>query len=168
MRNWLMAAAMLPMVALADPASEVRCAEIRFSLAAEARDPDAFRSQLDPDARFAGSEVFRGPEAIVTAWAPFFSPDGPRIAWRPQVVEVLDSGDLALTRGPYRLETVGKDGEAIVRWGTFNSIWRRGADQTWRVVFDAGGPPIDAPSEDAKRLLEAPVSDCIAGPEASE
>jgi ketosteroid isomerase-like protein len=168
MRNWLLTAAMLPMAALANPASEVRCAEIRFSLAAEARDPEAFRLQLDPDARFAGSEVFRGPESIVTAWAPFFSPTGPRIAWRPQVVEVLESGDLALTRGPYRLETVGKDGEAVVRWGTFNSVWRKGADHSWRVVFDAGGPPIESPSEDAKQLLEAPVSDCIAGPEASE
>jgi ketosteroid isomerase-like protein len=168
MRNWLVAAAIIPVAAMADPASEVRCAEIRFSLAAEARDPEAFRLQLDPDARFAGSEVFRGPEAIATAWAPFFSAEGPRITWRPQVVEVLESGDLALTRGPYRLETVGKDGEAVVRWGTFNSVWRKGADHRWRVVFDAGGPPIESPSEDAKQLLEAPVSECIAGPKASE
>jgi ketosteroid isomerase-like protein len=168
MRNWLVAAAIIPVAAMADPASEVRCAEIRFSLAAEARDPEAFRLQLDPDARFAGSEVFRGPEAISTAWAPFFSAEGPRITWRPQVVEVLESGDLALTRGPYRLETVGKDGEAVVRWGTFNSVWRKGADHRWRVVFDAGGPPIESPSEDAKALLDAPVGDCIMEPEARE
>ena len=167
MRNWLLAAAWLPVAALADPASEVRCAEIRFSLSAEARDPEAFRSQLDPDARFAGSEVFRGPQAILTAWAPFFSQEGPRITWRPQFVEVLESGDLALTRGPYRLETVSKDGEAVVRWGTFNSVWRKGEDHTWRVVFDAGGPPGESPSDDAKALLDAPVGDCIMGQDAN-
>ena len=144
----------------ADPAAEVRCAETRFSLSAEARDAARFRTFIDPDARFTSNEVLRGPDAVVAAWAPFFQPDGPRIKWRPQVVEVLAAGDLALTRGPYRLESLGADGKLTVRWGTFNSVWRLGQDGQWRVVFDSGGPPIDTPTEESRALLEADTSDC--------
>lgn len=160
MRNLLLVLAAMPIVAVAGAADDVRCAEIRFSLAAEARDPGAFRALLDPDARFAAGDILRGPDAIAAAWAPFFAEDGPRIAWRPQFVEVLESGDLAFTRGPYRLETRGEDGKAVVRWGTFNSVWRRGPDGRWRVVFDAGGPPVGTPTEASTALLEAPTDEC--------
>lgn len=163
MRSWLTALVALPLTAhAAGPEEEVRCAEVRFSLSVEAQDLPTFQSLLDRDARFAGSEVLRGPEAIVAAWAPFFAPDGPRIAWRPRVVEVLESGDLALTRGPYRLESRGQDGKTEVRWGTFNSIWRKGPDGGWRVVFDAGGPPVGSATEESEALLAAPVADCDA------
>jgi ketosteroid isomerase-like protein len=156
----LLLAALLPVIAAADPAAEVRCAEVRFSLSVESRDPVAFRSLIDPDARFTGNEVLRGPDAIVGAWDPFFEPEGPRITWRPWIVEVLASGDLALTRGPYRLETKAPDGRTVERWGTFNSIWRLGSDGRWRVVFDTGGPPVDTPTEESRALLSAPVEDC--------
>jgi ketosteroid isomerase-like protein len=156
--------AALPIGAAADPVQQVRCAEVRFSLSAEARDAASFRSMIDPDARFTGDEVLRGPEAIVAAWSPFFRPDGPGIKWRPRIVEVLESGDLALTRGPYRLETQGEDGQAVVRWGTFNSVWRLGSDGRWRVVFDTGGPPLDKPTDEARALLEAATTDCDSGP----
>ena len=156
----LVACALLPLAASADPAADVRCAEIRFSLSAEAREVAQFRSFIDPDARFTGNEVLRGPDAVVAAWGPFFQPDGPRIKWRPQIVEVLDSGNLALTRGPYRLESTGPDGKLTVRWGTFNSVWRLAPDGQWRVVFDTGGPPIDTPTDESRALLEADTSDC--------
>lgn len=159
-RATLVACALLPTASVADPATDVRCAEIQFSRSVEAGDLEAFRSMLDPDARFAGEEVLRGPDAIVAAWTPFFSPGGPRIAWRPRIVEVLESGDLALTRGPYRLETRSESGEPTVRWGTFNSVWRRGPDGQWRVVFDAGGPPAGSATEESEALLAAPAEDC--------
>ena len=156
----LAACTLISLSAGADPAADVRCAEIRFSLSAEARDAARFRSFIDPDARFTGNEVLRGPDAVVAAWDPFFRPDGPRIKWRPQVVEVLAAGNLALTRGPYRLESTGPDGKQNVRWGTFNSVWRLGTDGEWRVVFDTGGPPIDAPTDESRALIEADTSDC--------
>ena len=160
LRPALVTLAWVPAVAMSDPAQQVRCAEIRFSLSAEARDAETFRSLIDADARFTGSEVLRGPDEIVAAWDPFFRPEGPRLKWRPAIVEVLESADLALTRGPYRLETRGDDGQAVVRWGTFNSVWRLGQDGQWRVVFDTGGPPIDTPTEESRALLEADTSDC--------
>jgi ketosteroid isomerase-like protein len=160
MRKLFLAALVWPALVAADPALEVRCAEIRFSLAVEGGDRAAFLAAIDVDARFVGSEVARGPAAVAEAWAVFFEPEGPRIAWRPRIVEVLNSGDYALSRGPYRLEARGADGKPVVRWGTFNSVWRKQPDGRWQVVFDAGGPPTEAEPEGAESLFGAAPVEC--------
>ena len=138
----------------AAPADEVRCREIGFSLAAEARDAVQFASFIDPDARFVGSSVLHGSEAIVEAWQVFFSADGPSIKWRPQFVEVLEDGTLALTRGPYRVISTDESGSRKESWGTFNSVWRKQADGEWKVVFDAGNQAAEAPADEVKALLD--------------
>ena len=33
-----------------------------------------------------------------------------------------------MTRGPYRGETLGEGGKTAFRWGTFDSVWRRGSE----------------------------------------
>jgi len=142
------------LAAFADSADDVRCREIAFSHAAEDKDVDAFRSFLDDDARFVGSSVTRGPDEIVAAWQPFFSVDGPAIRWRPQFVEVRNDGDLALTRGPYRMIAKDPDGNPVEYWGTFNSIWRKSSDGQWHVIFDAGNSAAEPPDEETQALLE--------------
>jgi ketosteroid isomerase-like protein len=145
--------------ALADVTDDVRCHEIGFSQAAERQDLDAFRSFIDPDARFISNNVLRGVDAIVEAWSVFFQANGPTISWRPQIVEVLDNGTLALSRGPYRVTAVDDTSNAIEQWGTFNSVWRLHDDGRWRVVFDAGSPAAAAPDDDTRAFLDAEV-DC--------
>lgn len=129
----------------------VRCTEIAFSYSVENRDKKSFRQFLDPDARFVGRSVLRGPDEIVNGWSVFLDNDYPRILWRPDVVEVLADGKLALSRGPYVLTSLDEDGNQVESWGTFNSIWRRAADGNWHVVFDAGsegsGPVPDSHRE---------------------
>ncbi len=124
--------------ALADLADDVRCREIGFSKSVEAQNREWFASFIDPDARFVGNSVMRGTEAISEAWSGFFAEDGPPIKWRPQFIEVLEDGELALTRGPYRMITRDEQGIETEHWGTFNSVWRLNTDGEWRVVFDAG------------------------------
>ncbi len=143
-------------VALADSGDQVRCREIGFSRSAEHRDAEAFATFIDDDARFVGGGVRRGPAAVVESWAPFFAEDGPEIAWRPQFVEVLEDGTLALTRGPYRMTTIGDDGNRTEQWGTFNSVWRKQADGSWKIVFDAGSAPDETPPDEVKALLDKP------------
>lgn len=134
---------------------EVICAETGFSRAAEARDRDAFLSYVDPDARFVTGRVARGREEVGEAWAAVFQPDGPRMRWRPAVVEVTADGKLALSRGPYRSIRTGDDGEAIETWGTYISTWRRNADGHWQVLFDTGGEVDMTPSERDVEVLNA-------------
>lgn len=145
--------------AMAGPVDEVRCREIGFSKSVEAQDHESFRAFVDPDARFVNNAVLKGNEAIADAWASFFAEDSPRIKWRPQFVEVLESGDLALTRGPYRIVDKNEKGELIEGWGTFNSVWHLTADGEWLVVFDAGSFPDETPSDEQRALLDA-EDDC--------
>ena len=140
--------------ALADAADEVRCREIGFSKAAEARDAESFSSFIDEDARFVGLSAIRGPADITEAWTPYLTEGGPEIKWRPQFVEVLEDGKLALSRGPYRLILADEDGKRTEHWGIFNSVWRLKADGSWKVVFDAGSSPIETPADEAKALLD--------------
>jgi len=140
--------------AMADAADDVRAQEVLFSQSVESKDATAFREFIDADARFVGDGVSRGPEAVAAAWSEFFAADGPRIKWRPQIVEVLQDGTLALSRGPYVMTVTDAAGAETEYWGTFNSIWRLQEDGSWKVVFDAGSPAAAAPAEAIKALLD--------------
>lgn len=144
---------------LAGTEDDVRCREIGFSRSVEDGDQKKFASFIDDDARFVGQSVTRGSQAIINAWGVFFTEGGPRIQWRPRIVEVLEEGNLALTRGPYRMTVTDENGNTTETWGTFNSVWRLHPDGQWRIVFDAGSPAKDAPSAEVKALLDQP-DDC--------
>lgn len=117
-----------------DLARQVFVAESSFAHTMAARDHAAFASFVAADAIFFGQQgALPGKAAVLEAWAPLFTgPDAP-FAWRPEVVDVLASGTLALTSGPV-LDPNGR------QTGTFNSIWRREPTGQWRVVFDKGCP----------------------------
>jgi ketosteroid isomerase-like protein len=111
---------------------QVLQAEGAFAESMAKRDFARFAELVADDAIFFGGQgAQRGKAAILAAWRGFF--DGPNapFSWRPETVEVLDSGGLALSTGPV-FNTAGE------RVGTFNSIWRREPDGRWRVVFDKG------------------------------
>jgi ketosteroid isomerase-like protein len=112
-------------------------AERAFAATMTKRDVVGFASHIAEEAIFMGASstprVLRGRQAIVEAWKPFFEGPGAPFSWEPDVVEVLDSGTLALTSGPVR----DPKGEIS---GRFNSIWRLDPDGRWRVVFDRGSP----------------------------
>ena len=150
---------LLAVSAVAGPTDEVRCREIGFSKSVEAQDRELFSTFIDPDARFVNNAVLKGNLAIADAWATFFAEDSPQIKWRPQFVELLESRDLALTRGPYRIIDKNEEGERTEGWGTFNSVWRLNADGEWLVVFDAGSFPDETPSDEQRALLDA-EDDC--------
>ena len=113
-------------------ASEVKAREIAFAKTMEDRDLDAFLSFVSPEAVFFNGNVpIRGHEAITQAWAPLFVDETAPFSWQPDVIEVLESGRLALSSGPI----LGASGEIL---GRFNSIWRKDNDGQWRVIFDKG------------------------------
>lgn len=116
-----------------DLARQVFAAESSFAATMAHRDIEAFAGFLAPEAVFFGRAPIRGKAAVVEAWRSFFEgPDAP-FSWRPETVEVLPSGTLALTSGPV-YDTEGK------LTNTFTTIWRLDGDGRWRVVFDKGCP----------------------------
>jgi ketosteroid isomerase-like protein len=125
-------AATQPRTLPGDPGQEVMAAEQAFAKTMADRDHQAFASFVADDAIFfGGPEPLRGKQQVVDGWAPFFQGSDAPFSWEPAQVEVLESGALALSSGPVR----NADGKLVAR---FTSIWRREADDTWRVVFDKG------------------------------
>ena len=126
---------------LADEATEeLRAAEIAFAATVADGDLEAFGSFIDEDAVFVSTGVLRGRAAIVQAWSAFFAEGAPQLTWQPEVVEVRADG-LGLSRGPYTLTMTAPDGGTSSSSGSFTSIWRRGEDGAWKVLFDSGCPP---------------------------
>ena len=116
----------------ADLKEQVRKTESAFAKTMADRDAAAFASFLSEEALFFGPKaVSRGKSAVAEQWKRYFTAPEAPFSWRPEEVEVLDSGTLAMTSGPV-FDPAGK------RIGTFNSVWRREADGTWKIVLDKG------------------------------
>ena len=113
---------------------EVRARETAFARSMADRDLAAFTSFISAEAVFVGvGGTTRGPKDIAAAWKRFFDGPAAPFSWKPETVEVLASGNLALSSGP----VFDPKGQRI---GTYNSTWRRDADNVWRVIFDNGCP----------------------------
>jgi ketosteroid isomerase-like protein len=111
---------------------EVADTERAFAKTMADRDFTAFNSFLSSEAIFfSGSEPRRGKQAVAAAWQRFYQQPEAPFSWAPDKVQVLDSGNLALSTGPVR----DRNGKLSAR---FSSIWRLEAPHTWRIVFDQG------------------------------
>jgi ketosteroid isomerase-like protein len=126
----------------ADLAAELRATEQAFAQTLADRDHEAFTSFLANETVFFGQGEIRGKDAVAAAWKPFFEGTAAPFSWQPEFVSVLDSGTLGLSSGPIFIP----DG---TRAGTFNSVWRRQDDGTWKVVFDRGCPECECPPAEA-------------------
>ena len=115
-----------------DLTSEVRDSERAFAKTMADRDLASFGGYVaDEGVFFGGKGPLRGRAAVVQAWTRFFEGKEAPFSWEPETVEVLPSGNLALTAGPVR----DPKGTLI---GTFSTIWRLETDGRWRVIFDRG------------------------------
>ena len=116
---------------------QVADAERAFAKTMADRDFATFASFLSDEAIFfAGAKPLRGKQQVVDAWKRFYAEPAAPFSWQPEVVEVLDSGTLALSTGPVR------DPQGKV-FATFYSIWRLEAPGTWRIVLDKGNAVCD-------------------------
>jgi ketosteroid isomerase-like protein len=121
----------------ASAVDQVRAAETAFAKSMADRNPAAFAALVaDEVVFFGGKGVNRGKAAVVADWKRFFDGASAPFSWAPAEVEVLPSGNLGFTSGPV-FDPKG------TRIGTFNSVWQRQSDGTWKVVFDKGCPPCE-------------------------
>ena len=114
------------------PADRLRAAETAFAATMAARDVDAFASHLADDAVFInGGKPLRGKAAIVEHWKRFYAAPRAPFSWKPELVEVIDSGRLGYSKGPVS----NPDGVVVAR---YVSTWRLDAAGVWKIVFDNG------------------------------
>jgi ketosteroid isomerase-like protein len=113
---------------------QVEDTERAFAKTMADRDLAAFRGFLSEETVFfSGPEPLRGKAAVTAWWKRYYEKPAAPFSWRPDKVETLDSGTLALSTGP----VFDPGGKCI---GRFTSIWRQEAPGMWKIVFDTGGP----------------------------
>jgi ketosteroid isomerase-like protein len=117
---------------MAELQKQVADTERGFAKSMADRNHAAFMTFLSDEAIFfTGPTPLRGKQAVADAWKRFYEkPDAP-FSWEPEIVQVLDSGTLALSSGSVR-DPKGK------HFATFSSIWRQEAPGVWRIIFDKG------------------------------
>jgi ketosteroid isomerase-like protein len=118
---------------------EVADTERAFAKTMADRDFAAFKSFLSDDTIFFSGPAqtpLRGKQRVADAWQRFYDKPEAPFSWQPEQVQVLESGDLALSTGPVR-DSRGK------LFATFTSIWRREAPGQWRIIFDKGNDICD-------------------------
>jgi ketosteroid isomerase-like protein len=113
---------------------QVMAVEAGFARSMAERNLAKFETFVAEDAVFfSKGGVLRGKKAIMAEWAPRFAAAEAPFSWAPETVEVLESGDLALSSGPV-FDPSGK------KIATFTSIWKLQKDGRWLIVFDKGNP----------------------------
>lgn len=108
---------------------QVTEAERGFAQTMVERDFEKFASFIADDAVFYGNSAQRGKHAVLAEWQAFFKAEQAPFSWRPEQVDVLDSGTLAHSSGP----VIDAKGNVVAH---FNSVWRLQAPGVWKVVFD--------------------------------
>ena len=122
-------------------AEQVRASETAFAASMASRDFQAFAGWIADDATFVnGGKPLRGKAAVLVHWARFFKSPAAPFAWKPEIVEVIESGRLAYSEGPVSLP----DGKIIAR---YFSTWRREGSGEWRVVIDNGYDTCNCPAK---------------------
>ncbi len=117
--------------------TQVADTERAFAKTMADRDFPAFSSFISDEAIFIQDPKSLIGKAQVTArWKLLYEKPEAPFSWEPSEVEVLDSGNLALSTGPVR-DSAGK----VV--AQFTSIWRREAPGIWRIIFDRGSDVCD-------------------------
>lgn len=121
-------------------ANEIVKADALFAQSVADKDRERFLSFVAEITTFNGgtrNEV-RGRDAVMQAWADFFAPDGPTLAWVPIKGEVIGAGDVGYTTGRSVFRQKEADGKMTERHGQYITVWRKQADGSWKAVFDSG------------------------------
>lgn len=140
--------------------------ERSFAQSVEAHDAIAFAEHIREDAVFeAGTPApTRGRTAIVANWSDTIAGKGQLLRWYPNIVTIGGNPDIALSNGVFWLQDDSPGAKQRFRTGSFNTIWQKGTDGVWKVLFDWGGaPPVAVSAEDLAKLKAALPMSCPRG-----
>lgn len=145
------------------PADIARCEvwarELSFAQSVADHDTAAFAAHLHPFAVFGVSrpDPQRGDRQILDAWAGLIAGRENRLWWYPQYVHAGGDAGIASSSGPALYQDVAS---GQYRLGRFSSVWQRGEDGVWRVVFDDGLSPRPADTVQVEAFHAGRVTGC--------
>jgi len=137
--------------------------ELSFAQSVADHDAKAFAGHLEQDAAFSveAPEPLRGRDGITQQWSGLIQGRGVLLSWYPTRTTIAGTADIASSAGPVLVEDIRPGAKQRYRIGTFHSIWHRGPDGTWRVMFDGGGqPPVAATEAEAAAFKAGRQATC--------
>jgi ketosteroid isomerase-like protein len=144
---------------------EVWARELSFAKSVADHDAAAFADHVDQDAAFSAEspEPLRGRETITRQWGGLIQGKAVRLSWYPARTTIAGSPDIAISSGPSLIEDLRPGAKQHYRLGAFHSVWHRGADGVWRVLFDDGQAPVPATDAEAAAFAAGRQTACPRG-----
>lgn len=148
-------------------ADTARCAvwqrELSFARAVEQHDEAGFASHIETDAVFAANTAHpqRGRDTIVKQWKALLEGKSLRVRWYPASVVQAGDPDVVLSSGPALLENLAPNAKARYTLIAYSTVWHRGSDGTWRVMFDGGDEGRPATAQDVANFEAGRRTDCV-------
>jgi ketosteroid isomerase-like protein len=138
--------------------------ERSFAQSVVKHDKAAFAEHVYEGAVFgaASPSTQAGRDAILKAWNPIIEGKAVSLQWHPQYVSVGAGLNVAMSRGPFVIDSWDEKGTHKYAIGSFVSVWvRKDGVSPWLVVLDGGGPPPTAATkEEAQKHLDSAPSEC--------
>jgi len=117
--------------------------ELSFADALARHDAAGFAEHLEKGAAFSAESPapLRGDAAIAKRWAGLVEGKSLLLSWYPTRVTIGGVADIASSSGPALYEDLRPDAKPHYSIGGFHSVWHRGKDGVWRILFDDGIEP---------------------------
>jgi ketosteroid isomerase-like protein len=142
--------AVAPAARMSAPECEVWVRELSFAQSVADHDAQAFAAHVEENAAFSAEspQPLRGRTAIVEGWAGLIEGKRLLLSWYPTRTTIGGVADVASSSGPALYEDTRPGADPHFRIGGFHSVWHKGDDGTWRVLFDDGIEPKAATAAD--------------------
>jgi ketosteroid isomerase-like protein len=150
----------------AHAAETSRCAvwqrELSFAASVDRHDEKAFAEHIDSDAVFAANTAHpqRGRAAIVKQWKTLLEGKSMRVRWYPAWVVQAGDPSTVLSSGPALLENLAPNANPRYTLIAFSTVWHRGNDGVWRVMFDGGDEGRAASAQDVANFESGRRAEC--------
>lgn len=130
-------AAAAPDTRAADEAA-IRAATTAMEQGVSAKDLDKIVGDYEDDAVLFAPKApaTLGKPAIHDAWQGLLMVPGLKMTIKVANIDVSRSGDLAVERGSFAVDTTDKDGKPNTETGQLVMVWKKQTDGSWKIVAD--------------------------------